>query len=198
MIRFRLGEILASKRITATKIHEDTKIAKSTISTMVNNRSEMIRLSTINDLCMYLDIKPGDLFDFSPYNFKFDVNFVLEKNPYIGKEFTTFVRARISAERKGLLDYEDYYGPFMLKDIPGPIDPEDYIGSDEEIVIFLNQIIKGPFESEEDYVQTLMLLEEAEIRYPSILHEEIVNELKEKIKSEAIERYRMKDRKSVV
>lgn len=66
MIRFKLGEILASKRITATEIHEKTGIAKSTISAIVNNNSEMVRLSTVDEICKFLEITPSDFFEYLP------------------------------------------------------------------------------------------------------------------------------------
>lgn len=75
MIRFKLGELLAIKGITATEIFKSTGIAKSTISAIVNNNSEMIRLSTLNELCKYLEITPNELIEYSPIDWNFDLSF---------------------------------------------------------------------------------------------------------------------------
>lgn len=51
-----LRVILADKKITATKIHEDTGISKTTISGIVNERTDP-NLSTLIKLADYLDVK---------------------------------------------------------------------------------------------------------------------------------------------
>lgn len=182
MIRFRLGEILASKRITATKIHEDTKIAKSTISTMVNNRSEMIRLSTINDLCMYLNINPGDLFEFFPFDLKCEAVFDKKTTAL------TSLNATITFEGKGVAYSETYFGIFKLLETDEVIEPYDYFGSDKRIALQLFHMIPGLIESENDLQETLLKME---IEQRKNRRNEVIANIEELIKTEAVNKFNM-------
>lgn len=76
MIRNNLSLLLAERNLKATKVSNDTGIARSTLSKIVNNTSEKIDYATINSLCNYLKITPGDFFEYSPFEvrFHFDIN----------------------------------------------------------------------------------------------------------------------------
>lgn len=77
MIRNRLSILLAERGIKATKVANDTGIARSTLSKITNNSSEKIDYSTINTLCRYLKITPCDFFEYEP----FDVSFFVSIEP---------------------------------------------------------------------------------------------------------------------
>lgn len=72
MIRIKFREWLAIRNLTASKVFLDTNIARSTLSNLSNNSSGMIKLETIDKLCTYLDISPGEFFDFYPVDFSCD------------------------------------------------------------------------------------------------------------------------------
>lgn len=74
MIRNKLSLLLAERGIKATKVANDTGIARSTLSKINNNSSEKIDYSTINTLCRYLQITPCDFFEYVP----FDVDFFVD------------------------------------------------------------------------------------------------------------------------
>lgn len=67
MIGNRLKIILATKDLTAHQVFLDTQIAKSTLSAIVNNRTEKMSMEVLDKLCTYLQISPGDFFEFIPY-----------------------------------------------------------------------------------------------------------------------------------
>ncbi|MEE6716132.1 helix-turn-helix transcriptional regulator [Schleiferilactobacillus harbinensis] len=61
-IRNNLAVLLAERGIKARTVSEDTGIARSTLSSLVNQRSKMIQLSTLNTLCEYLHVTPAEFF----------------------------------------------------------------------------------------------------------------------------------------
>lgn len=68
LIRNRLSILLAERNLKITKVSKDTGIARSTITTIAQNDVKMIQLETINSLCVYLGVNPGDFFEFIPYD----------------------------------------------------------------------------------------------------------------------------------
>lgn len=66
MIRIRLNELLAVKDITRVMVSAATGISRNTLSTLSTNNSEMIRLDTIDKICSYLEITPGEFFEYYP------------------------------------------------------------------------------------------------------------------------------------
>lgn len=85
MIRNRLSVLLAERGLKATKVSNDTGIAKSTLSKITNNSSEKIDYSTINTLCRYLRITPCDFFEYEPLDVSFFVD-ISDKLLYDPKE----------------------------------------------------------------------------------------------------------------
>lgn len=96
MIRNRLKEILAIKNITASKVFEGTGIAKSTLSAITNNETDRIKLETINKLCIYLEITPGEFFEFYPA----DVAFIKNEIKYIKKSDHYSIKTTIRLDEK--------------------------------------------------------------------------------------------------
>lgn len=68
MIKFNLGVLLAKKNLNINKVHKDTGLSRITLSALVNNNSQGIQLETINKLCQYLKIVPGELFLYIPFD----------------------------------------------------------------------------------------------------------------------------------
>jgi len=75
-IKFALRRIVARKNLeradaglpalTQTAIAEGSGVSQSVVSNLLANRSERIDLKTINGLCNFLQISPGDLFTYTP------------------------------------------------------------------------------------------------------------------------------------
>lgn len=82
MIRNRLSILLAERNLKITKVAKDTGISRNTITSTAQNDGKMIQLETINALCTYLGVTPGDFFEYIPYDVEcsiftnsFDVKF---------------------------------------------------------------------------------------------------------------------------
>ena len=68
MIQCRLRELMAIKgrregrRITYDGIRDDTRVNKSTLTRLANDRADGVGISVMDRLCIYFDCQPGDLF----------------------------------------------------------------------------------------------------------------------------------------
>ena len=60
--RIKLRELLAERNVTITQVHNDTGLSRPTLNSIFNDRNKGIQLETINILCNYLKITPGELF----------------------------------------------------------------------------------------------------------------------------------------
>lgn len=75
-VKFALRKIIARKNmeraeagrpaLTQTEIAAGSKVSQSVVSTLLNGKSRRIDFDTINGLCSFLNVTPGDLFDFIP------------------------------------------------------------------------------------------------------------------------------------
>lgn len=57
----RLGELLAGKGMTLTRLSEITNISIVNLSVLKNDRAKAIRFSTLRAVCDALDCEVGDL-----------------------------------------------------------------------------------------------------------------------------------------
>lgn len=75
-VRFALRKVVARKNVeradlglpplTQTEIADGSNVSQSVISNLLANQSQRIDIKTINGLCNFFGITPGDLFDFTP------------------------------------------------------------------------------------------------------------------------------------
>jgi DNA-binding Xre family transcriptional regulator len=72
MIISNLPVLLAERKLSITKVSEDTKISRTTLTSLMYNRLQGIQVDTLNTLCFYLGVNPSDVLAFIPYNFSFD------------------------------------------------------------------------------------------------------------------------------
>ncbi|ATQ50755.1 transcriptional regulator [Staphylococcus epidermidis] len=66
MIRNRLSELLSERGLKTSRVAKEVSIARSSLTSMIQNENEMIRLDAIDKLCNYLNIDVADFFEFSP------------------------------------------------------------------------------------------------------------------------------------
>lgn len=141
MIRNRLSILLAERGIKATKVANDTGIARSTLSKITNNSSEKIDYTTINTLCGYLKITPCDFFEYAPIDITkifVSIDEKLISNPAIGEPSTWKIEAFINTKgQDGEQTFE--YAGFLEDYGPGPGEDNSlgvYIepASDEEVI----------------------------------------------------------------
>ncbi|MBT9655543.1 helix-turn-helix domain-containing protein [Lactiplantibacillus plantarum] len=81
MIRNRLAELLAERRLKISRVSNDIpNLSRNTITSTAQNDTKMIQNETINSLCQYLGISPADFFEYLP----FDVSFSASANNITG------------------------------------------------------------------------------------------------------------------
>lgn len=94
MIKCNLPVLLAERGLKITKVSNDTGISRTTLTALNNNYSQGIQFDTLNKLCNYLKISPGELFLYVPFeiNFSFEcdvLNFtVLDNNQKFEYDFS--------------------------------------------------------------------------------------------------------------
>lgn len=64
MIINNLSTIMGRKRIKIKELHERTGISRSTLTKLYYDKISMIKLDTIDTLCLVLDVTPGELFEY--------------------------------------------------------------------------------------------------------------------------------------
>lgn len=65
MLKNKILIVFAEKNIKACKVSKETGIAKSTISNLANNKTD-VKLSTLVKLCNFLGVTLSDLIEFTP------------------------------------------------------------------------------------------------------------------------------------
>jgi len=66
MIKIHLSKIMGAKRINIQALSELTKLSRSTISNIYNEKVNRIDLDTISSLCKVLECKIDDLLEYIP------------------------------------------------------------------------------------------------------------------------------------
>lgn len=66
MIKIHLSKIMGAKRINIQALSELTKLSRSTISNIYNEKVNRIDLDTISSLCKALECKIDDLLEYIP------------------------------------------------------------------------------------------------------------------------------------
>ena len=61
--RIKLWELLAERKLTITQVSKDTGISRTTLTGIYYHKGKGIQLSTMNKLCNYLRVTPGELFE---------------------------------------------------------------------------------------------------------------------------------------
>lgn len=67
MVISNLPVLLAERRLTITKVFKDTGISRTTLTALVNGSAVGVHFDTVNTLCRYLQVNPGQLFLFTPF-----------------------------------------------------------------------------------------------------------------------------------
>lgn len=87
MIRNRLSDLMGERMLKISQVSKDTGIARSTLTPLYYNQSEMIKNDTINTLCKYLKISVDDFFESSFVDIDFNFDEVEEnQNIFINRD----------------------------------------------------------------------------------------------------------------
>lgn len=65
MIQFCLDEIMQKKGLTQKDIVEKTGISRNTVKALASRANTRIDFPTLDALCIYLEVEPGDLIKFT-------------------------------------------------------------------------------------------------------------------------------------
>ncbi|EOS7691511.1 helix-turn-helix transcriptional regulator, partial [Enterococcus hirae] len=74
MLRNKLAVLIAERELTAAKVSEETGIARSTLSSLVNNTGDGVQYKTLDKLCNYFGITPSEFFDYAPFILKYNLD----------------------------------------------------------------------------------------------------------------------------
>lgn len=66
MVHCNLSVLLAERRLRISRVAADTKISRTTLTALAYNNCQGIQLSTLNKLCIYLDVTPAEFFTYVP------------------------------------------------------------------------------------------------------------------------------------
>lgn len=63
MIKCNLSRIMGEKKLKISDVSRDTGINRGTLTRLYQETAERIDLDVLDQLCIYLDCKVGDLFE---------------------------------------------------------------------------------------------------------------------------------------
>lgn len=63
-----LSVLLAQRRLTITRVSQDTGLSRTTLTALCTGSAKGIQFDTLDALCQYLRITPGDLFLYRPFD----------------------------------------------------------------------------------------------------------------------------------
>lgn len=66
MIECNLRIIMAKKKLTASKVSNDTRISRVTLGALIHNQADGVQFRTLDKLCRYLDCTIADLLEYHP------------------------------------------------------------------------------------------------------------------------------------
>lgn len=118
MVRCNLSVLLAERNLKITKVCKDTGISRTTLTYLANNYSKGIQYDTLNTLCSYLNVSPGELISFIPANIS--VNYVHRNGTNIEIELMISQNGKtITSGLSGFLqfDFQDPDDPYFSQRI---------------------------------------------------------------------------------
>lgn len=68
MLISNLSVLLAQRRLTITRVSQDTRISRTTLTALCGGSAKGVQFETLNALCQYLKVAPGDLFLYRPFD----------------------------------------------------------------------------------------------------------------------------------
>lgn len=66
MLENRLWILMAERQTKISSISDDTGISRTTLTNLKYHRASRIDFKTLDILCQYLRITPGDFFEYKP------------------------------------------------------------------------------------------------------------------------------------
>lgn len=69
MIKNNFNTLMAERLLKITRVSNDTGISRTTLTALSQEMNKGVQLDTLNTLCNYFNITPGEFFDYIPYEF---------------------------------------------------------------------------------------------------------------------------------
>jgi len=91
-----LSVLLAERRLTLSKVSQDTGLSRTTLTALTTRAARGIQFDTLNRLCQYLRVTPDALFIYCP----FDLSLACEGLP--GRSQVTFTFAGVNRPAEAL------------------------------------------------------------------------------------------------
>lgn len=73
MIESNLAVLLAARDLRISKVSADTGISRTTLTSLCNDYTGGIKFETLDTLCKYLKIEPGEFFNYTPYDYALEI-----------------------------------------------------------------------------------------------------------------------------
>lgn len=148
MLINNLATILTERQLKITKVANDTHISRTTLTSLFQNDSKMIQLETINTLCQYLKITPGDFFEYVPYDFDFSI-YISDELKYDPNEEPETHEVEAYLNVKGVNEsksftYKGEYVRLFPMYFELSVEPKDY-GEKETVRSFFKNIPQNTF-----------------------------------------------------
>lgn len=66
MIIINIDVMLAKRKVRSKELAESIGITEQNLSILKNGKAKAIRVSTLNNICSFLQCQPGDILEYKP------------------------------------------------------------------------------------------------------------------------------------
>ena len=73
MIKNNFNTLMAERQLKITRVSNDTSISRTTLTALSQEMSKGVQLDTLNTLCTYFNITPGEFFDYLPFDLEYNI-----------------------------------------------------------------------------------------------------------------------------
>jgi DNA-binding Xre family transcriptional regulator len=106
-----LNVLMSERRLSIQDVADDTKLSRTTISALVNENGKGIQFDTMDVLCKYLNVTPGELFSYV-YIYT-DFKFTSEE--LVSEIDTSRKNSRLIGEAHVFVDDSSFRGTFEMR-----------------------------------------------------------------------------------
>lgn len=97
MLKCNLKVLLAERNLKITQVSNDTRISRTTLTSLAFGYAKGIQFDTMNTLCNYLKITPKELFIYLPY----DIEIQLEDFRYDDRLLNSYIKFSVILLKEG-------------------------------------------------------------------------------------------------
>ena len=97
MIHCNLATLLAQRHMKIAKIHQDTRISRTTLTSLAYGHAQGIQFDTLNTLCTYLNVSAADMILHLP------IDIIWEKKVYSESSHVRYDTVILTIKERGTL-----------------------------------------------------------------------------------------------